>query len=123
MNGNRVTAGGARPRCIAILGPSGSGKTTLLEALLARSGAISRQGGVSAGNSVGDGAPEARAHAMSVEVNAAETAFMDDPFTFLDCPGAVDFLGETAGVLAGVDLAVVVVEADEKKVPEAALGG
>lgn len=117
MNGNRVTAGGARPRCIAILGPSGSGKTTLLEALLARSGAISRQGSVSAGNSVGDGAPEARAHAMSVEVNAAETVFMDDPFTFLDCPGAVDFLGETAGVLAGVDLAVVVVEADEKKVP------
>ncbi|WP_037546892.1 elongation factor G [Stappia stellulata] len=117
MNGNRETAGSARPRCIAILGPSGSGKTTLLEALLARSGAISRQGSVSAGNTVGDGAPEARAHTMSVEVNAAGAVFMDDPFTFLDCPGAVDFLGETVGVLAGVDLAVVVVEADEKKVP------
>jgi elongation factor G len=117
MNGNRETAGSVRPRCIAILGPSGSGKTTLLEALLARSGAISRQGSVTAGNTVGDGAPEARAHAMSVEVNAAETVFMDGPFTFLDCPGAVDFLGETAGVIAGVDLAVVVVEADEKKIP------
>ncbi|SDU28415.1 elongation factor G [Stappia sp. ES.058] len=117
MRGTRETAGGARSRCIAILGPSGSGKTTLLEALLARSGAISRQGSVSAGNTVGDGAPEARAHAMSVEVNAAETVFMGDPFTFLDCPGAVDFLGETAGVLAGVDLAVVVVEGDEKKLP------
>jgi elongation factor G len=117
MNGNRETAGAARPRCIAILGPAGSGKTTLLEALLARSGAISRQGSVTAGNTVGDGAPEARAHSMSVEVNAADTTFMDDPFTFLDCPGAVDFLGETTGVLGGVDLAIVVVEADRKKVP------
>jgi len=32
------------PRCIALVGPFQSGKTTLLEAILARTGAIPRQG-------------------------------------------------------------------------------
>ena len=34
------------PRCIAIVGPFQSGKTTLLEAILERTGAISRAGRV-----------------------------------------------------------------------------
>jgi elongation factor G len=56
-------AGGRRtgPKCIAIVGPFASGKTTLLEAILARTGAISKQGSVAAGNTVGDNSPEARA--------------------------------------------------------------
>ena len=36
------------PRCIALVGPFQSGKTTLLEAILARTGAIQRQGTVEA---------------------------------------------------------------------------
>ena len=33
----------AGPRCVALVGPFASGKTTLLEAILARTGAITRQ--------------------------------------------------------------------------------
>ncbi len=44
-NGNRPKG----PRCIALVGPFQSGKTTLLEAMLARTGAIQRQGSVEAG--------------------------------------------------------------------------
>ncbi len=40
QNGTRATG----PRCIALVGPFQSGKTTLLEAILARTGAIQRQG-------------------------------------------------------------------------------
>jgi len=54
------------PRCIALVGPFQSGKTTLLEAILARTGAIQRQGSVDAGTSVGDASKEARHHKMSV---------------------------------------------------------
>ena len=54
---------------------------------------------------------------MSVEVNIAETDFMGDKLTILDCPGSIEFAFEAEGVLAGVDLAVVVAEADEKKIP------
>jgi elongation factor G len=99
------------------VGPFASGKTTLLEAILARTGAVTRQGTVAEKNTVGDASPEARAHQMSVEVNVAETEFMGERLTILDCPGSVEFAFEAEPVVAGVDLAVVVAEADEKKVP------
>ena len=54
------------PRCMAIVGPFQSGKTTLLEAILARGGAVDRQGRVGDGNTVGDASPEARSHGMTV---------------------------------------------------------
>ena len=115
--GNR--AGGRRtgPKCIAIVGPFASGKTTLLEAILARTGAIVRQNPVSSGNTVSDHSPEARAHAMSVEAVFATTEFMGDQLTFVDCPGSIEFAFEAEPVLAACDVAVVVAEADEKKIP------
>ncbi|PLP58138.1 elongation factor G [Mesorhizobium loti] len=115
--GNR--AGGRRsgPKCIAIVGPFASGKTTLLEAILARTGAIPRQNPVSSGNTVSDHSAEARAHAMSVEATVATAEFMGDELTFIDCPGSIEFAFEAEPVLAGCDIAVVVAEADEKKIP------
>lgn len=112
-------AGGRRtgPKCIAIVGPFASGKTTLLEAILARTGAIPRQNPVSSGNTVSDHSPEARAHAMSVEATFATTEFMGEQLTFVDCPGSIEFSFEAEPVLAACDLAVVVAEADEKKIP------
>jgi elongation factor G len=105
------------PRCIGILGPFASGKTSLLEAILARAGVVERPGTVDAGNSVGDASPEARAHQMSVEANVAEAEFLGDTYTFIDCPGSVEFGYETDPVLAAIDAAIVVAEPDEKKIP------
>src|SRR3954466_14695337 len=106
------------PRCIALVGPFQSGKTTLLEAILARTGAIQRQGTVEAGTSVGDASKEARHHAMSVELSVATTTFMDDAYTFIDCPGSVEFAHDMRAALPAVDAAVVVCEMDEKKIPQ-----
>ena len=106
------------PRCIALVGPFQSGKTTLLEAILARTGAVQRQGTVDAGNTVGDASKEARNHKMSVEATFATTTFMDDSYTFIDCPGSVEFIHDMRSVLPAIDAAVVVCEADEKKVPQ-----
>ena len=113
-NGARATG----PRCIALVGPFQSGKTTLLEAILARTGAIQRQGTVEAGNTVGDASKEARHHRMSVELTAATTNFMGDTYTFLDCPGSVEFVHDMRAVLPAIDVAIVVCEMDEKKVPQ-----
>ena len=106
------------PRCIALVGPFQSGKTTLLEAILARTGAIRATGSVDAGTSVGDASPEARHHKMGVGLTAATTSFMGDSYTFIDCPGSVEFMQDMRSALPAVDAAVVVCEADEKKLPQ-----
>src|SRR5580693_5509569 len=106
------------PRCIALVGPFQSGKTTLLEAILARIGATSRAGSVDGGTSVGDSSAEARRHKMSVALTAVTTNFMGDSYTFLDCPGSVEFTHDMRSALPAVDAAVVVCEADEKKLPQ-----
>ena len=113
-NGGRATGS----RCVALVGPFQSGKTTLLEAILARTGVIPRQGTVEAGNTVGDASKEARHHKMSVELSVATTNFMGDAYTFLDCPGSVEFVHDMRAVLPAIDAAVVVCEMDEKKVPQ-----
>ncbi|MBV9520113.1 MAG: elongation factor G [Hyphomicrobiales bacterium] len=107
----------AGPRLIAIVGPFQSGKTTLLEAMLARAGAITRQGSVRDGTSVGDSSPEARSHGMSVEANLATAEFLGDRYTFVDCPGSIEFMHEMSNVLPVCDAAIVVCEADAKKLP------
>lgn len=108
--------GGCGPRCVALVGPYGGGKTTLLESILFTTEAIPRKGAVPQKNTVGDFSPEARARQMSVEVNCATTRFLDETFTFLDCPGSIEFLQETLNVLPGVDAAVVVCEPEPAKV-------
>ncbi|GJD62742.1 elongation factor G [Methylobacterium frigidaeris] len=105
----------AQHRCIAIVGPFQSGKTALLEAILHRTGAIDRPG--RAGSRVGDTSPEARAHGMSVEPAFATARFLDEGFTFIDCPGSIEFAHDLRAVLPACDAAIVVCEADERKLP------
>jgi elongation factor G len=100
------------------VGPFQSGKTTLLEALLSRTGAISKPGTVEAGTTFGDSSPEARHHRMSVGLTAATTTFMGETLTFIDCPGSIEFIHDMRVALPAVDAAVVVCEADERKLPQ-----
>ncbi len=104
-------------RCIALVGPYLSGKTTLLEAILARTGTIKRQGNVADHTTIGDSSAEARAHGMSVELNIADVEFLGDKFTFIDCPGSIEFQSESSAALAACDAAVIVCEPDAKRLP------
>ncbi|MBG1268872.1 elongation factor G [Nostoc sp. WHI] len=112
MNG-KVKSGS---RNVAIVGPYLSGKTTLLESLLFVTGAISRKGSVRDSNTVGDSAAESRDRQMSVEVSAASTEYNGICFTFLDCPGSIEFAQETYNALMGVDAAIVVCEPIRERV-------
>ncbi len=107
----------AGPRLVTIVGPFQSGKTSLLEGILARGGALARQGSVREGTTVGDTSPEARGHAMSVEPNVASVDYMGDRMTFFDCPGSVEFVHDMQYALPVCDAAIVVCEADPRKVP------
>lgn len=109
--------GGGSSRCIALVGPYLSGKTSLLEAILARTGAITRAGTIADKTTVGDASPEARDHGMTVALNVADVNFLGDAFTFVDCPGSIEFQNEGALALTACDAAVVVCEPDAKRVP------
>ncbi|MCT7993557.1 elongation factor G [Laspinema olomoucense] len=103
-------------RNVAIVGPYLSGKTTLLESLLFVTGAITRKGNVKEGTTVSDSSTEARDRQMSVEVSSATTEYNDVRFTFLDCPGSVEFIQETYNALKGAGAAVVVCEPEVSRV-------
>jgi Translation elongation factors (GTPases) len=60
-------------------------------------------GSVDAGTSAGDASKEAREHHMSVEMSAATTTFMDESYTFIDCPGSIEFIHDMRAALPAVD--------------------
>jgi elongation factor G len=97
-------------RTVAIVGASLSGKTTLLEGLLSIVGAIGRKGNVKDGTTVGDASAEARERQISTEVSAATADYEGVTFTFIDCPGSVEFAAEARYALMGADAAIVVCE-------------
>ena len=112
MSGNG-NAEGRSPRCVALVGPHPSGKTTLFETILVRTGTAHEA--VDQRKTIGDTSAEAKSHGMSVEMNVANFDFLGDKFTLLDCPGSVEFQYDGMGAIAACDAAVVVCEADEKK--------
>ncbi|MDY7047378.1 MAG: elongation factor G [Microcystis panniformis WG22] len=101
---------GANTRNVALVGPYSSGKTSLLESLLFVTGAITRKGKISDGNTVGDSSTQARDRQMSVEVSVAHSQYQDLNFTFLDCPGSIEFASETYNALVGSGAAIIVCE-------------
>ncbi len=103
-------------RNVAIVGPYSSGKTTLLESFLFVTDTISRKGSIPEGNTVGDGAAEARDRQMTVEISAASADYGGLRFNFIDCPGSIEFAQETWDALVGVDAAVIVCEPDPNRV-------
>ena len=108
----------ARLRNIAFVGPHHAGKTTLVEAVLAHCGAIPRRGSIADGTTVTDHEPEDISHLESTTVSFAHCKCDEVDLTIVDCPGFIDFYEETKIALAGVDAAVIVVEADPSRVAQ-----
>lgn len=103
-------AGSKSTRAVALVGPAGTGKTSLAEALLFASGAITRQGSVEAGNTVGDASPEARARGGSTELNLMHFDYLGDRFALIDTPGGAGFAVDGMAALPAADMAIVVVD-------------
>ncbi|HWT97668.1 MAG TPA: elongation factor G [Terriglobales bacterium] len=98
------------PRCAALIGPHLAGKTALFESLMLVTQALPRKGNAREGYLLGDSSPEARQRGTSVELSAATTSFLGESWTFIDCPGSVEFSQDTRNALMIADIAVVVVE-------------
>ncbi|HEU5270170.1 MAG TPA: elongation factor G-like protein EF-G2 [Jatrophihabitans sp.] len=100
-------------RNVAVVGHSGVGKTTLVEHLLAATGALSRPGSITDGNTISDSDPVEVSQQRSVFLSVCPTRYRDTVINFLDTPGFVDFVGELRAGLRAADAALFVVSAAE----------
>ncbi|MBE6620883.1 MAG: elongation factor G [Ruminococcaceae bacterium] len=99
-----------RIRNVALLGHGGCGKTSLAEAMLYTSGAIDRLGKIGDGNTVCDYDAEEIARKFSLSGAIAPLMWKDIKINILDCPGYLDFAGETSQILRVADSALIVVD-------------
>ena len=98
-------------RAVALVGHGGAGKTTLAEALLFKSGAITAKGSVERGSTVCDFDPQEKSAGHSLNSALVNFAWEGVHIHLLDTPGYPDFSGQATAALAGVDTAVVVINA------------
>lgn len=98
-------------RIVSLAAHSGAGKTTLSEALLLRSGAISRAGRVEDGTARSDHTDIEKAHGFSVTTGVLRLTHQGTDITLLDTPGYADFVREIRGGIRAADTAVIVVSA------------
>ncbi len=100
-------------RNVALLGHGGAGKTTLAEAMALVTGAISRMGKVTDGNTISDYDKEEikRQFSISTSLIPLEYDGEDGPIkiNLLDTPGYFDFVGEVEEAISVADAAVIVV--------------
>ncbi|MCX7165181.1 MAG: elongation factor G [Rhodocyclales bacterium] len=98
-------------RAVALVGHGGAGKTTLAEALLFKAGAISVKGSVEKGNTVCDFDAQEKSAGHSLNAALVNFAWEGVHVHLIDTPGYPDFSGQATAALAGVDTAVVVINA------------
>ena len=100
-------------RNVVLLGHGGAGKTTLAEAMALITGAVSRMGKITDGNTISDYDKEEikRQFSISTTLIPLEYQGEDGPIkiNLLDTPGYFDFVGEVEEAISVADAAVIVV--------------
>jgi len=98
-------------RSIALLGHGAAGKTTLAEALLHATGTIAAKGSVEKGSTVCDFEAQEKEAGHSLTSAIVNFGYENTHIHLIDTPGYPDFAGQAIAALAGVDTALVVVNA------------
>lgn len=98
-------------RSIALVGHGAAGKTSLAEALLFATGAIPAKGSVEKGNTVCDSDAQEKEAGHSLASAVVNFEYEGTHVHAIDTPGYPDFAGQAIAALAGVDTALIVVNA------------
>ncbi|HWC13052.1 MAG TPA: elongation factor G [Actinomycetota bacterium] len=100
-------------RNIVLVGHGGAGKTSLAEAMLFKSGATTRMGKTTDGNTVCDFDEEEIRKGISISTALAPVEWDGHKINVLDAPGYADFTNEMRSAMRVADLAVFVVSGVE----------
>ncbi len=98
-------------RTVALVGHGAVGKTSLAEALLFATGTIPAKGTVEKGNTVADFDAQEKEAGHSLTSALVNFACEGRHVHLIDTPGYPDFCGQAIAALAGVDTALIVVNA------------
>ena len=98
-------------RSVALVGHGAVGKTSLAEALLHASGAIAARGSVDKGSTVSDFDPQEKQAGHSLHSAVLGFDHEGTHVHLIDTPGYPDFSGQAIAALAGVDTALIVINA------------
>ena len=96
-------------RNVVLLGHGGCGKTSLAEAMAYVSGAVSRMGKVTDGNTISDFDKEEQKREFSISTALIPIEWEKAKINVLDTPGYFDFVGEVEEAVSAADAAVIVV--------------
>lgn len=96
-------------RNVVLLGHGGSGKTSLAEAMAYVSGATSRMGKITDGNTISDFDKEEQKREFSISTSLIPIEWEKAKINILDTPGYFDFVGEVEEAVSAADAAVIVV--------------
>jgi len=100
-------------RNVALISHVGAGKTSLIDAALYDSGAVTRQGKVDEGSSIGDHDPDELKRRMTLHAKVLPVEWKNTKINFIDTPGYADFVGEVKAALRVADAVLVVVTAEK----------
>ena len=103
-------------RCITIVGPSQSGKTSLMESILNVCKQIHNKGHVKKNSTLSDHLAEEHELSMSISMGISNAQFMDEEYTFIDCPGSSEFINEFLQAARISDLSIIVIEPLKEKI-------
>lgn len=98
-------------RVLGVIAHINSGKTTTSEAMLYRSGALSRMGNVDVGDTTMDFLPAERERGITITAAAICFSWRDHEIFLVDSPGHLDFTFEVERALRVMDGVVVLLDA------------
>src|SRR5690349_577084 len=96
---------------VALVGHGGAGKTLLAEALLWKAGVIGAMGSTERGSTVADFDPLEKQYGHSLNSSLVNFPYKGIHVHLIDTPGMPDFAGQSIAALAGVETAVIVINA------------
>ena len=100
-------------RNVALLGNTGAGKTILAESMMFEGKVIDRKGTIDAKNTVSDHTEIEQLNQRSIFSTVLFTELHDHKINIIDTPGSDDFVGHVIASLRPVELAAMVINAQQ----------